>query len=302
MVERKLWIPISKSEGSDIYAILSDNSVDRDEEIISKELLTKWASNPNKYLPALVNHENKVENLVGEWTDAKLIRSVEKPDYYALRLKPKFYMSNPKATLVSDLLEDGARLGVSIGAILGDKPFKTVKRNGKEYRMWVDAELVEASFTPIPSNRQAYVTAIAKSFGMDKLSTVSNEYPAEHFKEDVLNDSEESKMTEEDKIKPEEVQEKPEVVEEKEDKEDKLLSAITSLSARLEAIEAKQVKEKEEEEEEEEKEEAEKSAKLLAEKERRVQLKHVVEQTTAAKKPLTKEVYSLEDLQTLSFK
>jgi len=70
-----LWLPISKSTNGKYSGILSDTSIDRDGERISKKLISKWASNPNRYLPALVDHTNKVENLVGKWQNPRILKS-----------------------------------------------------------------------------------------------------------------------------------------------------------------------------------------------------------------------------------
>ncbi len=159
-------IPLVKTENSKRYtAILSDDSIDRDGELISPELIKEWASDPNRYLPMLVDHQNKVENLVGKWTNPTiLIKEFENRKGYALSLQPKWFVSNPKAKMIKEMIEeDGAQIGLSIGA----RPIesKSVEIDGKKYKMWTKAELLEGSLTPVPANANCMI--VAKSY-LDK--------------------------------------------------------------------------------------------------------------------------------------
>lgn len=271
---KTLWLPITKSDSGELVGILSDNCVDRDDEIISKELLMKWASNPNQYLPALIDHKNEVFSLVGEWRDAKVVSSVEDADRYALTVKPKFYESNPNATVVKNMIgKDDAKIGLSIGAIPAKDGLVDIEIDGKKYKMWVDAELVEGSFTPIPSNRNAMI--LAKSFGVK---------PVEANKEidDKMVGKEEVEQEEKPVEESEEEEEAPEKEEEKTPELEEVKSLISSLIKDF-----KSFKEKVEEDEEEE-EDVEKSV---------PKRKFRAENKTVANKPRTKEVYGLEDFQ-----
>jgi len=163
----KLWCPVTKDHNGEFIGILSDNSMDRDEEFMSKELLQDWAAN-NVVLPALANHTNKMENFIGGWTD---LRVVEKNGHSALVAKPFFFSkeANPKAAqikaLVNEAVEKGLNPGISIGAI----PKESIKKdiNGKEHIVFTKAELVEATWVPIQSNRNASFGHIARSFNLD---------------------------------------------------------------------------------------------------------------------------------------
>ena len=163
----KLWCPVTKDHNGEFIGILSDNSMDRDEEFMSKELLQDWAAN-NVVLPALANHTNKMENFIGGWTD---LRVVGKNGHSALVAKPFFFSkeANPKAAqikaLVNEAVEKGLNPGISIGAI----PKESIKKdiNGKEHTVFTKAELVEATWVPIQSNRNASFGHIARSFNLD---------------------------------------------------------------------------------------------------------------------------------------
>jgi len=160
--KRTIVCSIGKSMDGNFKAILSDNSIDRDDEFMGEALLAKWASAPNQFLPMLVDHKNEVDNLIGEWNSAEIVKSNK---HIALTMKPKFFDANPKAVMVKGMLEQGAQLGLSIGAI--PKAHEDVDIDGKSFRKWTDAELLEGSITPIPSNRNSYM-ALAKSFNLEE--------------------------------------------------------------------------------------------------------------------------------------
>ena len=156
-----LWMPMVKGEGNYI-ATLSDDSIDRDDEIVGKSALQK-IMNSDGYTAALMDHQNKVLSQVGEWTN-KRIEVVD--GHNVLVAEPKFYLSNPNAQIIKGMLDEGAKIGVSIGAIV--KSSERQKINGKEYRVFTDIELLEASFCAIPANRHGQAMAMAKMFGERK--------------------------------------------------------------------------------------------------------------------------------------
>lgn len=173
--KRTVWMPIVKEKVSGKYvAILSDNSTDRDFERISKNLIIKWAEQP--FLPMLIDHENSVESYAGEWTNRK---AIEGPDgNWALYAEAKFFSdkANPKAQQIKSMLDEGAELGTSIGAMVYEISETGQKEKGHEIRQWDDAELVEASWTPVPSNRNAF-GFYAKSFNLTAETGEKTEVP-----------------------------------------------------------------------------------------------------------------------------
>ena len=170
--KRQIWIPLSKNLITNEYqAILSDNSIDRDNERMSKDLLVKWAENPNKFIPMLMDHKNEILNMVGQWTNPTVLSN---GDSHALAMTPKWFTSNPNAQIVKGMLDDGANIGLSIGAI--PKNSREYKSGDVSCKEWTDAELIEASLVPIGSNRNTFIT-IAKSFGFNDTEekTMKNE-------------------------------------------------------------------------------------------------------------------------------
>jgi hypothetical protein len=139
-------------------AVLSDDSLDRDDEIVGKQALQKIMANDG-YTAILLNHKNDVLGQIGEWINKRL-ETIN--GHTAFVAEPKFYLSNPNAQIIKGCLDEGAQYGISIGAIpISHEP---VEKNGKRYKMYTDLEILEASFVAIPSNRHGMAMAVAKMF------------------------------------------------------------------------------------------------------------------------------------------
>ena len=181
----KLWAPVTKNAKGDFVAILSDTSMDRDGEFMSKELLQTWAT--NNTLKALANHENKMQSWIGGWEN---LHTVSKGKNTALVGKPWFFSkeANPLANQVKlqaeEALAKGENPGISIGAIPKESIMKDI--DGEEFKVFTKAELVEATWVPIQSNRNATFGHVAKKFDL--------EVNKEHI------NSEENKMSEEEQV------------------------------------------------------------------------------------------------------
>ncbi|MFZ5988099.1 MAG: hypothetical protein ACOYWZ_13375 [Bacillota bacterium] len=162
----KAFMPVTKTAEGKYVGILSDSSMDRDKEFMSKDLLVKWSKNSS--IKALANHVNKMENWVGGWRNLKVI---DKAEHSALVAEPWFFSkeANPLAAQiekqVEEALANGENPGISIGAIPGKSSKKEI--NGEFFKVYEDAELVEATWVPIQSNRNATFGHIAKSFDIE---------------------------------------------------------------------------------------------------------------------------------------
>lgn len=179
----KLWMPVAKDKTTgELSAVLSDTSLDRDEEAMSKSLIRHFGNYQS--LKALANHTNKMEAWVGGWTDLKV---VEKGNNAALFAKPWFFSkdANPLSyqiqKQVEEALKKGENPGISIGAIVHDS--ETRKVNGKDVRVFTKGELLEATWVPIQSNRNASYGHIAKKFETEEDNTMSKTYTEEEFSE-----------------------------------------------------------------------------------------------------------------------
>lgn len=159
-----LWCPVTKDINSgELVGILSDTSMDRDNEFMDKQLLQQWAK--SGVLPALANHTNKMENFIGGWTDMQV---VEKDGHTALVAKPFFFKSNPMAQQIKGMIDEAVAMGLNPGISIGAIPLAQEERKveGKSFTVHTKAELVEATWVPIQSNRNAFAT-IARSFDVN---------------------------------------------------------------------------------------------------------------------------------------
>lgn len=145
-------IPISK-EGDNYRAILSDDSIDRDGEYISRQLIEKWAAQDGS-LPLLADHDNTMDSFIGAWKDRKVIESQD--GHVGLSMQPIFFSesANPKAQRIKKQIDEALSFGLNPGVSIGFIPTDGYKaERGYEHS---DAEIVEASFVPVQSNRNAY--------------------------------------------------------------------------------------------------------------------------------------------------
>jgi len=152
--KRELFAPVMKSVEGDYIAVLSDNSVDRDDEVVSASCIEKLGKDVG-YIAGLVDHENSVLKMVAEWVNRKVINI---DGHQALIAEPRFFKSNPNAAIIKGMLDEGAQIGISIGAMVKEWD----ELEGR--RIYKELELLEASFVAVPSNRHGRCMAVAKSF------------------------------------------------------------------------------------------------------------------------------------------
>jgi hypothetical protein len=179
------WMPVTKSSDGGFIGILSDNSIDRDEEFMTKELLESWAANTNP-LPMLANHENKMEKFIGGWSNKRLVENGKKT---ALTAEPFFFSkeANPLASQIQKQVEEALDKGMGVGISIGAIPKSSIEKeiDGETHVGFTKAEIVEATVVPIQSNRNATFSHIAKDFDIDLT------------KNKTLENTEVNKMTEE---------------------------------------------------------------------------------------------------------
>lgn len=152
---------LTRNNAGKYVAILSDDAVDRQGEIVGRKALEGFCRDGG-YVAGLIDHENKALNHVCQWTN-KRIETVK--GHTAFVCEPKWFLSNPNAQILKGMLDEGAELAISIGAIV--KSAENVKIDGVMRRVYTELELVEASFVGIPANKHAHAVAIAKSFNPD---------------------------------------------------------------------------------------------------------------------------------------
>ncbi len=164
-----LFAPIMKETEGNYIAVLSDTSIDRDGERVGKSALQK-AEMKGGYTAGLLDHENKVLNQVCSWVNKRI---VDIEGHTALVAEPKFFKSNPNAKIIKGMLDEGAEIGISIGAIVKD--WKDDKVMGKSIRTFTELELLEASFVAIPANKHGRAMAVVKSYKFMEDKSMSEE-------------------------------------------------------------------------------------------------------------------------------
>lgn len=173
----EMFAPIIEEYKGKYVAVLSDDSIDRDGERVGKAAFQKIVQRGG-YIAAMLDHKNEALNQVGNWINPQM-KTVDGVN--VLIAEPEFFMSNPKAQIVKGMLDDGAKMGISIGAIV--KEYEDTKINGNTVRTFTDLELLEASFVGIPSNRYGRALAVAKSF--KNATQGDNKVEKEYTKKDL---------------------------------------------------------------------------------------------------------------------
>jgi len=235
----ELFAPVMKGAEGKYIAILSDDSVDRDEEKLSKGCVEKLGNDVG-YIAGLVDHDNSVLKMVAEWVNRRV---VEIGNHTAFVAEPKFFKSNPNAKIIKGMLDEGAKLGISIGAIV--KNYDDVDG----MRIYKELELLEASFVAIPSNKHGRALAVAKSYknteekkmddkGKKELEAAVekkvSEATADFEKKLIEKDSEISKLQKDLESLKKEAEEDKEKSDEAADKADKKLKEVTDKIAATE--------------------------------------------------------------------
>jgi hypothetical protein len=166
----ELFAPIIKETKGNYLAVLSDTSMDRDGERVGKSAFQN-SDILSGYTAGLIDHENKVLNQVCCWENKRI---VDIDGHTALVAEPKFFLSNPNAAAIKGMLDEGAEIGISIGAIV--KQYEDQKVSGKSIRTFTELELLEASFVAIPSNKHGRAMAVAKSYKTNEANKVEKEF------------------------------------------------------------------------------------------------------------------------------
>lgn len=149
--KRMLHMIVKKTEKGSYQAVLSSDSIDCDDEIVGSGLLKLWGST-GFVLPMLTDHVNSIDNLVGQWINKQVISNDTGTYLYA---EPQFISKcNPRGDKIKATLDDDIPLGVSIG--FWPTESKEVTIDGKTVTEWTEGKLLEASWTPIPANSDAY--------------------------------------------------------------------------------------------------------------------------------------------------
>ena len=152
-----------------LRGVASTTSLDRDNEIVSKECLAKMANSIKlKRLPIFGNHEHGWDNMLGYAYDANVVN-----DSLVMDIETAFVETNYKAHQLVSGLEAGLPFSLSIGGkVKGAHPDKL---KGKAINVIDDIEFLETSVVGIGANPDAFIT----------LNNVSKIFKGEEKMEDV---------------------------------------------------------------------------------------------------------------------
>ena len=194
---------IFKSSNGKYMSVLSDDGIDREDEIIGKSFFESSIQKKSR-IRMMLNHENDVLMRIGDWTNQR-IEKVKGQN--ALVAEPKFFKSNPKSEIIKGMLDEGAELDLSIGAM----PTKAdeVERNGQMYKRYTDGEILEASYVGIGANKNSTSMRIAKSLGLLTKSKTNDDpdlKPQDGKTEEDSADAQSKKNLEGIKVEKEELQ------------------------------------------------------------------------------------------------
>jgi len=142
--------------------VLSDDSVDRQDEIVTRSFFEDSIKRKNK-VRMMMDHNNQILMRIGDWQNQR-IESVK--GHNALVAEPKFFMSNPNAVIIKGMLDEGAELDLSIGALTFEH--ENVQKGNKSHKAYTKGEVLEASYVGIGANKNSTSSRIAKSLGLIK--------------------------------------------------------------------------------------------------------------------------------------
>lgn len=152
IVRHSLKATIEKAESGEIVFIASDETLDRQGEVVKADEwdLTQFAKSPR----LLVDHDYRVEAIVGiakkVWQEGKTLKFV-----------PTFHEITEKAVMVKRMIDEGVLDTVSVG-------FCRRMVNGKGVN-----ELMEISFVAVPANANARLLAV-KAVDAEAIGKIKN--------------------------------------------------------------------------------------------------------------------------------
>lgn len=228
----KIWLPVKKTEAGTYKVIISDTSLDRQDEVMSKSVIRQIVE--KSQLIALANHDNSMQSWVGGFNK---MEEMEKNGHYAAVAEPWFFSkaANPLAAQIERQVEESLERGLNPGISIGARALEhdTTKINGKEHLRHTSVEPLEATWTPIGANRNSYAF-VEKSFNPnqnknevhkmpeEEKTEITEETTEEKTKEESSSENDESSESSEEKsTNPDVSKEKQDFKEEKEVKDEK---------------------------------------------------------------------------------
>lgn len=213
MEKQYLNLELKASDNGELTIVATDETLDRYNEVVP---IDAWDMRNYKKNPVLlVNHDYKVENIVGRAKNLKITDG-------KMTFTPDFHSITQLARDVAEMVKQNVLNTVSVG-FLNHQPMKDGEK--------VSQELLEISFVPVPANPNALVLA-AKSVNAAEKKEIEK-WVEKELDTEENSDGSETEPTEEEK-KPEEGAEEgkePQTTDEIQDKD--LAKQIAQLTAQL---------------------------------------------------------------------
>lgn len=138
---------LEKEKDGKLVFVASDETQDRHGDVIP---LDSWSlKNFMKAPRMLVDHDHRVEKIVGRWEDVHIDRAADRP---GLKMSPNFHKVTQLSQEVSQMVHGGHLDTVSVGFI---PHFDEVEQADGTFKEIQVNELIEVSFVTVPANPNA---------------------------------------------------------------------------------------------------------------------------------------------------
>ena len=166
----KIFVPLLKASRSDdgklrFHGIASSSVKDRHGDVITRTALSEMERSASENMTIFLNHEYKVpEDVAGSVERAFLRSHPTDPDIQDLSFDIVVNQSNPRAVSAWEAIDNGTKLGLSIGARIPDGGATRDKQSGRYVIDHID--LLETSIVGVPANPRSWVEYAVKSLNV----------------------------------------------------------------------------------------------------------------------------------------
>lgn len=142
-----------------LKTIASSTIVDRTGDEMTENAIRKMAESAKQNMTIFLNHSYRVpEDVFGSVEDVAVVRQGEVWD---LEFDVRLNEANDRALKTFEAIENGTKLGTSIGARINEGGAKKNDNGGYTFD---DVSLLEASIVALPSNPRSWVERVMKAY------------------------------------------------------------------------------------------------------------------------------------------
>lgn len=158
----KVYIPLQKSNDSELFGLASTTSIDRDGERMSQDALNDMKDEILRNgVNLFADHDHGVFNTLGAIKTAVL-----DGDQLKVGITLDDPVTNPKVPALLNKLKKGIKIGLSVGGKVTKERTEYDKESNKRVKVIDGVQLYEISCVGIPSNADSFInlpSAISKS-------------------------------------------------------------------------------------------------------------------------------------------